>query len=679
MRYKFKSVTRLSVIFILAIVLSGSVLTYFSINNISNLKELTEKKIIEEQREIYAGFSAAIHDKLETITAALGNDGDQAVLIKDSLLDRAHEYEWIIQPFMLNNKGEFVYPLFEGIPDKVRIPEFTEDFSIAFAAGETAEFTAKDPGIAESYYMSCLKYSKGSRDSARALNALARIAVKRGDHVDAMARYSLIVTGYYSESDENGYPYIYYALPQLLKITDANNPEEVEDLFRFSLEKIHSGAVPLNYFTGELLDLIKDWSDSNMATSSGDQTELNDLMEILNRQLRFVKIYGAELKEITFERNLAEYYATDSYFKIVASRSGDNHEFFLVNTDLNLPAGFLINRNMLFDTLTKAGLREGFNFDYVIEFPERYNLNNNGQNLLFSSQLNPYFPAQLILIRLADEDLINDIVRSRSWIYGIASMLLLVAMVLGVALILRDISREKHLARLRADFISNVTHELKTPLTSIRMYAESLIMGRVKSEEKRKEYLEVVVHESDRLKGMINNILEFSKMEKGSPEYHFVTTDLAIIIKEALTEMNHWFSQEGFEITSELEENVSSDVDPEKMKQALNNLFSNAIKYSTDIKQLTIRLFREDDRIIIEVEDHGIGIPDDKLSKIFEPFYRIGQEEGASGTGLGLTVVKEIVEAHCGTITVTSKAGEWSKFVITLNKQAGKSENNTGN
>ena len=315
-----------------------------------------------------------------------------------------------------------------------------------------------------------------------------------------------------------------------------------------------------------------------------------------------------------------------------------------------------------------GNLGGGFDLDYLIEFPEGSILNDNGQNLLYSSQLNPYFPGQLIRIRLADEDLISDIVKSRSWIYGIASVLLLVAMVLGVVLILRDISREKHLARLRADFISNVTHELKTPLTSIRMYAESMIMGRVKSEEKRKEYLEVVVHESDRLKGMINNILEFSKMEKGSPEYHFVRTDLALLIREAIAEMSHWFSQEGFEITSELEENIYTDVDPEKMKQALNNLFSNAIKYSTDTKQVFIRLVRKEDNIIIEVEDHGIGIPDDKLLKIFEPFYRIGQEEGAGGTGLGLTVVKEIVETHGGSINVTSKTGEGSKFVITLNK-----------
>jgi signal transduction histidine kinase len=476
------------------------------------------------------------------------------------------------------------------------------------------------------------------------------------------------VSDYYSESDENGYPYAYYALPQLLKMTGTDNSEELASLISFALEQMNSGLIPLNYSTGELLSAITDWLKKAAQVSNDQLSQIDILIKTIGQQLQFVNTYGDELKEVLARVNPDSYYSTGNGFKIINSSSGDNHEFFLVNTDLDLPAGILIDRNKLFDTLTKAALRENFDFDYVIDFPEGFSL-NNGQNLLHSSQLNPYFPGQLILIRLADEDLINDIVKRRSWIYGIASVLLLVAMVLGVALILRDIAREKHLARLRSDFISNVTHELKTPLTSIRMYAESMIMGRVKSEEKRREYLEVVVHESDRLKGMINNILEFSKMEKGSPEYHFVRTDIALLIKEAIAEMSHWFNQEGFEITSELEENIHTDVDPEKMKQALNNLFSNAIKYSTDTKQVFIRLFRKEDNIIIEVEDHGIGIPDDKLLRIFEPFYRIGQEEGAGGTGLGLTVVQEIVEAHCGSITVTSKTGEGSKFVITLNQQ----------
>jgi len=195
----------------------------------------------------------------------------------------------------------------------------------------------------------------------------------------------------------------------------------------------------------------------------------------------------------------------------------------------------------------------------------------------------------------------------------------------------------------------------------------------------QKEYLSIVVTETDRLKRMINNILEFSKMEKGKPEYHFVNSNMASILNDSIKEMNYWFEKEQFEIITELDETIYAEIDPEKMKQAISNLLSNAIKYSADTKKVFIRLFRKSDEVCIEVEDRGIGIPEDQLSRIFEQFYRIEQKESISGTGLGLTVVKEIVEFHHGKISVTSEIGKGSKFVIMLNQQAGKSENNTSN
>jgi two-component system phosphate regulon sensor histidine kinase PhoR len=305
-------------------------------------------------------------------------------------------------------------------------------------------------------------------------------------------------------------------------------------------------------------------------------------------------------------------------------------------------------------------------FEYQINFPLAYNHGATGNKLVYSSPLTPHFSDQLLEIQLRDNTLIENIVKRRGLIYGIASLFLLVAMFLGVVLILRDIRREKHLARLRSDFISNITHELKTPLTSIRMYAESLLMGRVMTNQLQKEYLSVVITETDRLKRMINNILEFSKMEKGKPEYHFVNSNLASIVKSAIQEINYWLEKEGFDVVTELDDKIFSDVDPEKMKQAIGNLLSNAIKYSTDSKKIFLRLFKKTEYICIEVEDRGIGIPEDKLSRIFEQFYRIEQKESISGTGLGLTVVKEIIEAHNGSISVTSEIGKGSRFMVII-------------
>ncbi len=347
----------------------------------------------------------------------------------------------------------------------------------------------------------------------------------------------------------------------------------------------------------------------------------------------------------------------------------NDQECFFINTEFTTPAGFLINRKKLLETALHSDLQNGFEFDYNIEFPTGYNSNANGQNLIFSSQLNPFFPEQMMQIKLSDENLIKDLIQRRSWIYGISTVLLLVAMVLGVVLIVRDIAREKHLAQLQSDFISNVTHELKTPLTSISMFAESILLKRVKKDSDKDDYLSIILKESDRLKRMINNILEFSKLEKGKSDYRFINTNLASLVKAAIGELDYWFQKEGFEVVAELNNQVSAKVDPEKMKQVFENLLNNAIKYSPQTKKITTRLYLNTDKIYIEIEDSGIGIPESKLSQIFEKFYRINHKESISGTGLGLTVVKEIVEGHKGKIIVDSEIGKGSKFSIILDQQ----------
>jgi len=665
MGYKIKSVSRLSVIFILAIVLSGSTLTYFSINNISNLKELTEKKIIEEQRGLHSRFSVVLQNKIDTIIAGLINDSG---LRRDSLIKRAAEYDFIIQPFIIKNHGQFIHPNFKVTPVEVQMPSFSAQFISSFHEGETAEFTELDYPKAKRYYLTCLDYASGSSDSVRALNALGRIAVKVNDSVDALNRYSPIILNYPSLTDENGYPYVYYALTQIVKNAVPANNDKVIPVVESAMVKMTLGSIPLNYSTEDLLILITEWLKEN-SLNPEKLSYLNGLVTNINNQLQFTEKYRNELSGLLAKENLGNtYYSEGNGFKIINSFSGNNKGFYLLNTDLKEPVGFLVDRNKLFDTILKSDLQHGFDFTYIIEFPEGYVLNNTEKNLIYSSQLNPFFPGQLIQIKLENENLISDLVRRRGWIYGIASILLLVAMMLGVALILRDISREKHLARLRADFISNVTHELKTPLTSIRMYAESILMGRIKSVSAQNDYLSVVVNESERLKRMINNILEFSKMEKHKQEYHPVETKLSDILQKAINDMNYWLEEKGFKISFEIEGDIIVNVDPDKLHQVYTNLLSNAIKYSGDSRNIFIRLFRNTNEVITEIADEGIGIAKEDQEKVFEEFYRVDRQESGdiTGTGLGLTVAREIVEGHGGKIYVESEIGKGSKFIVIL-------------
>ncbi|MCK4990893.1 MAG: hypothetical protein KAS29_10425, partial [Bacteroidales bacterium] len=241
--------SRLSIVFILAIVLSGGILTYFSINNISNLKELTEKRITEEQQLLSARFSIALQDNLGKVGVGLKNDMDQKDALKASLIRAEEDYDFIIQAFILGGNGEFIFPNFTGIPENAPRPILSARFRAAFEQGEKAEFGEKDPEKARKHYLSCLAYSSADSDSVIALNALGRISVKLGYIENATAYYSSIILNYFSLSDRNGFPYAYYAFFHLLNHTNAENLESIVPLIEFFLEKMVYGSIPLNFHT----------------------------------------------------------------------------------------------------------------------------------------------------------------------------------------------------------------------------------------------------------------------------------------------------------------------------------------------------------------------------------------------------------------------------------------------
>lgn len=590
-------------------------------------------------------------------------------LFKDSLIKTAANHDFIIQPFILKNNGSFVYPNFMEIYQNVSKLKPSTKFKSDFRKGQEAEFSFKNLNIAKKHYLLCLRYSTRSSDSVKALNAIGRITVKLNEHEKAISYYRLVVLKYFDQVSEDGIPYVYFVIPQLLKISDSNNFDEIFTIIKYFIERLEAGLIPLNYNTEVLLRQVIKWSQEDSLTSPEDLSHISKLKRNISQNLKFTIEYKDDLLDVITKNGFNNHFNNDNDFKVINPSTGNNQRLLLINSNFNNSSGFLIDSEKLFDTIDKNELQSDLEFDYNIELPIGFISNTSGDNLIYISQLNLNFPGQMIQIKLKNENLINKIINRRRWMYGIATVLLLVTLIFGVTLTVRDIKREKNLARLRSDFISNVTHELKTPLTSIYMFTEMVLLKRVKNESDRDEYLSIILKESERLKRMINNILDYSKLEKGKEEYHFARSNLASIINATIHEMGYWFENDNFDITIELDENIYAKIDAEKIKQAISNLISNAFKYSIRNKKIDIRLYRKMNEICIEIEDHGIGIPENELSRIFEKFYRIDQKESISGTGLGLALVKEIVEAHGGNITVSSKIGIGSKFSITLNQQ----------
>jgi signal transduction histidine kinase len=257
--------------------------------------------------------------------------------------------------------------------------------------------------------------------------------------------------------------------------------------------------------------------------------------------------------------------------------------------------------------------------------------------------------------------------------FMISSFLVLGALSLllsgGIWLTFRNVSRQMELARLKSDFVSNVSHELRTPLSLIRLYAETLEMGRVNTEEKRQEYFRIIRKESERLSAMINNILDFSRIEAGRKEYDFRETDIADLVHNTLESYRYQIEQHGFTFEEEIADDLPRlRVDREAIARSLLNLVNNSLKYSVNEKFLRVSLYRENGAVKLEVLDHGIGIPRGEQRRIFEKFYRSGDPlvNNTKGSGLGLSLVRHIVEAHQGEIRVDSAPGQGSRFIITL-------------
>lgn len=242
-------------------------------------------------------------------------------------------------------------------------------------------------------------------------------------------------------------------------------------------------------------------------------------------------------------------------------------------------------------------------------------------------------------------------------------------LIIGILLTMRASARELGLAQAKSNFVSNVSHELKTPLALIRLFAETLELGRVKDAEKAREYYRIIGNESRRLSQLIDNVLDFAKIEAGRKQYQFAYADAGEIVEGVLSTYSHQIASAGFELTTRIEEGTPLVlVDRDALSQAVLNLLNNATKYADRVKRIEVGVRVHGPSLMIEVSDSGIGIPRSEQNKIFDKFYRVdaGLVHNTKGSGLGLALVKQIVEAHKGEVSVESAPGMGSRFTIKI-------------
>lgn len=269
------------------------------------------------------------------------------------------------------------------------------------------------------------------------------------------------------------------------------------------------------------------------------------------------------------------------------------------------------------------------------------------------------------------EELAQKVERQRMIELGMVAFAGLVA-ILGVSIIVVASVKERKLAALKSDFVANVSHELKTPLSLIRMFSELLLLDRITNDDKRKQYLQIIVNESERLTSLIENVLDFAKVERGKAAYEFALGDVGETVSRAVEVYRYRAEREAMDVSLTIAGDLPfARIDARAIELAVINLLDNALKYAKEGGRVELQVEHVGDTIRVRVTDHGPGISEEDKPRIFERFVRghHAREAKIRGSGIGLALVKHIAESHGGRVRVTSPTtpgGTGAAFEIEL-------------
>lgn len=277
-------------------------------------------------------------------------------------------------------------------------------------------------------------------------------------------------------------------------------------------------------------------------------------------------------------------------------------------------------------------------------------------------------------VAVTDVDPEGDLARMAGrralWVWGL--VLLLATTIGGIVIIARVVLRDQAVARLQSDFVSSVSHEFRTPLTSLRQLTEVLLDGRVAAEDRRDTYYRALARQTDRLQRLVESLLDFGRMEAGTSPYRMEPLDACALVGSVVTEFEQDRAASGYHVELRVDglQGLTATVagDREALTHAVWNLLDNAVKYSPDCRTVWVDVERSGSRLAIHVRDRGLGVPRGEHAEIFRKFVRgaDAKAHGISGTGIGLAMVQHIVSSHGGKVTVASEPGAGSTFTLVL-------------
>ncbi len=693
---------RLIIIFFLTIFIPSVTLSIFGIRSIRNERLRQAEQIENEHRRAAEFIREQVDSRFKDIEAALLNLAqDEVFLKKDTpairnlLSNRFSNNRLIEHVFLVYENESPRFPLFQTKADKkARLHLFpqTEVVKSSLKKAEEYEFKIKNFRRAIRAYEELILQTKNNNFKAQMRNNVARCYTKLKDYDQAIKNYSLICDKYPESLFSSGLPLCLIARVEILN--GYQSLGDTTNSLNSSLE-LYRDILHQTWYLNEnqfktYSSMVSEIAREAMSKAEGDPSyeedrkELVRLEEIHQERLRQWQVINDLKNEIIPELRrrfpLPKPYKSNPYqhSKTLGQRDFLTLSVLIPDQNKKSSVGLLgvkINDDHLKDDVLKNLIEDtqlSENASVTIsDLTGRILL---GEKKLSSELLtvtaffeNNFPPWKIDFFRGKTPSL--GIVDIRKSFYFWTILTLIIVLIFGTALIMRTVAHEMEILKIKSDFVSSVSHEFKTPLTSIKALVERLQSGKVSKATKMDQYFSVISQDAEKLTRLVNNILDFSKIEEGKKEYELVESNISQLVTQQIEPFQKDVIKEGIKIQAQIEKDIPPvAMDKIAVSQAINNLLDNAVKFSPEGKDIKVNVTKDKENVVIDIRDNGIGIPPDEIDKIFDKFYQASNalKQSVKGTGLGLTLVKHTIEAHGGTIHVKSKVGQGSTFILSF-------------
>ena len=690
LRIAVKRQKRIILIFFLTIFIPSVFLGIFGIRAIRNERFRVAKQLENEHRRAAEYIKSQVQNSFRELGSNLQNLAHSSSLtekdypeIKNMMVTQLGDSPLIEYVFIVYEDEEPFFPQFQPAlsAQATSIPQFTRSQLTNLRRAERYEFEQKRYDMAISLYRELFDQSQDENFMAQMLANMARSQAKKKDYENAIKNYQTIIEDYKFSLSSSKLPLAVISGLQIVscyrEVGDSENAMKASlTLYRNICNKTWDLTEAQFKTYCSLIDEV---------VAGQEISQEWDQLKVLYKER--IEQWQA-MKDIKLEiiPDLKKRLVRSSEFApspLFYARTIDDTPYLICSVffpevedaDLAGLVGAKADHEYLTDTVLQE-LIENQQFSentrvVISDLASKPVLGNRDPSTELAT-ITEFFednfpPWKIEFFRGKTSGLGGIDIRKSFYFWTI--VVLLIVLTFGAALIMRTIAHEMEVLKIKSDFVSSVSHEFKTPLTSIRTLIERLQSGKVNDNAKMNQYFSVIAQDTDKLTRLVGNILDFSKIEEGKREFDFEETDVAQLVSSLIQDFRKDELLKDFSIQSFIQEDIPQlSVDGEALSQALNNLLDNAVKFSPDKKEIEVHLSKDEENIILEVKDNGIGISPDDLDKIFDKFYqgKNALKQTVKGAGLGLTLVKHTAEAHGGRMSVKSKVGEGSTFSLIL-------------